>query len=307
MGLDINSIKLLLYAKSLGVDFSSVITIGRQSLNLGQSDLIFQLNNFGYKITESEVSNFFNVSAGYAEHFLKYIGAKEVHSLDYSDYEGATHIHDMNTSISDNLKGKYSVVIDGGSLEHIFNFPVAIKNCMEMVHLGGHFIGVTPTNNFMGHGFYQFSPELYFSIFSMDNGYKLKKMIVYEDKRSARYYSVKNPTEIKKRVTLTNSVPAYLNVIAWKIKECAVLEKYPQQSDYVQSWNVNYYDKNDNIGKLISPSRHNKILNWLIKSLPASVKWRVVENIVWFNRFKNPFHETIYEPINPSESKSSHI
>ena len=69
------------------------------------------------------------------------------------------------------LKNKYTLVIDGGCLEHIFNFPVAIKNCMEMLQEGGHFIGITPANNLMGHGFYQFSPELYFRIFSKENGF----------------------------------------------------------------------------------------------------------------------------------------
>jgi len=42
------------------------------------------------------------------------------------------------------------VVIDSGSLEHIYNFPVAIANCMKMVKVGGSFFIFNMANNHMG-------------------------------------------------------------------------------------------------------------------------------------------------------------
>ena len=111
-------------------------------------------------------------SGGYAEEFLKRLGAKETISIDASAYEGASLVHDMNLPIGDDLKRRFSVVIDGGTLEHVFNFPVAIKNCMQMVDVGGHFFVHTMANNFMGHGFYQFSPELFYRVFSPENGFR---------------------------------------------------------------------------------------------------------------------------------------
>ena len=51
---------------------------------------------------------------------------------------------------------------------------------MEMVKRGGHFIGVTTLNNFCGHGFYQFSPELYYRVFAPGNGFEVVKMYVCE-------------------------------------------------------------------------------------------------------------------------------
>ena len=65
----------------------------------------------------------------------------------------------MNTPIYGSLKNRFSALLDAGTIEHVFNFPQAIRNCMEMVKVGGHFIQVTVANNFIGHGFYQFSPE----------------------------------------------------------------------------------------------------------------------------------------------------
>ena len=95
----------------------------------------------------------------------------------------------MNKEVPPSLKGQYSMVLDGGTLEHVFNFPVAIKNCMEMLRVGGHYIGITPTNNFMGHGFYQFSPELYCSIFTRENGFELVSVVAFEDTARAAWYS----------------------------------------------------------------------------------------------------------------------
>ena len=54
----------------------------------------------------------------------------------------------------------------------IFNFPVAIRNLMRMAKVGGQVFLTTPANNFCGHGFYQFSPELAYRIFALENGFE---------------------------------------------------------------------------------------------------------------------------------------
>ncbi len=147
----------------------------------------------------------------------------------------------MNQLISPEAKEQYSVVLDGGSLEHIFNFPVAIKNCMEMLEIGGHYLGITPANNFAGHGFYQFSPEMYFSVFSNQNGFEIISLTAFEDRPDAPWFLVKNPEEIKKRVLLTNDQPVYLLVVAKRVAKKIVFETLPQQSDYLSTW------KNDEV------------------------------------------------------------
>ncbi len=46
--------------------------------------------------------------------------------------------------------------------------------------LGGHFISVTFANNFLGHGFHQFSPELYFRVFCPANGFEVESLMLCE-------------------------------------------------------------------------------------------------------------------------------
>src|SRR6185369_5889372 len=119
-----------------------------------------------------------------------------------------------NEPIADQFKNKYSLVIDGGSLEHVFNFPVAISNCMQMVKANGHFISVTPANNNFGHGFYQFSPELFYRVLNSENGFKVKSMYYYDNKFSKNWMSVVDPDKVKKRGYLVNSTPTMLILLA---------------------------------------------------------------------------------------------
>ena len=113
---------------------------------------------------------------------------------------------------------------------------------MEMVRVGGYYLGITPANNFMGHGFYQFSPELFFGIFTRSNGYELDCLIAFEDSPNAEWYLVKSPVSINGRVTLTNSKPVYLLIVAKRIEDIEPFQSMPQQSDYVSTWNLNNSD-----------------------------------------------------------------
>ena len=76
--------------------------------------------------------------------FLEFLGAEEVSSMDFSDYEQSELVHDLNEPIPSEWRGRYDFVLDGGTLEHVFNFPCAIRNAMELVAVGGHFYGEQP-------------------------------------------------------------------------------------------------------------------------------------------------------------------
>jgi len=237
MAFDFHAVKGLLFSKKSGVDYRNTATIGRQQIVLALQASRNLFNSFNISITKSELNSIISNSNGYGESILRILGAEKICSIDASSYEGASYIHDMNIPIPGHLKNKFTVVIDGGCLEHIFNFPMAIKNCMEMVQEGGHFIGITPTNNFMGHGFYQFSPELFFRIFSKDNGFAIIKVFAFESFAGASWYEVIDPAIIQERVGLRNLRPILLFILAKKLKNESIFAHYPQQSDYVLLWN----------------------------------------------------------------------
>lgn len=227
MGIEYNALRAIHKAKLAGASLERTATIGRQGQHIDPRKVSFlNLKENDVKTLDTEI---------YADKLLKVIGSKTVDSFDFSKYEDATFIHDMNTPIEDVYKNKYSLVFDGGSLEHVFNFPIAIKNCMEMVNIGGYFISVTVCNNFSGHGFYQFSPELFFRIFTQENGYNLEGIYISENNQ---WYKVKDPATIKSRVTFRNNQETYIIVITKKIANTNIFTTTPQQSDYVTCWNT---------------------------------------------------------------------
>lgn len=233
MGLDLNGTKFLLYARNRGVSFTETAMVGRQDLLVSPEVLNERLAAFNF---DASAERLLAEGGGYSEPFLRALGAEEIVSFDASDYEGASVVHDFNRPIPEEFKGRFSAVIDGGTLEHVFNYPVAIKNCMEMVRVGGHFLSITPANNHLGHGFYQFSPELFYRIFTPQNGFEIVQMMIYEEALNCDWYEVADPDAVKERVVLVNDEPSVLLVIAKKVAEADIFSAPPQQSDYSAVW-----------------------------------------------------------------------
>jgi hypothetical protein len=182
---------------------------------------------------------------GYAEGFFSLLGAREVVSLDASDFEGASFIHDLNEPLPQSHKGQYDLVFDGGTLEHIFNFPVALRNAMEAVKVGGHLLLHTPANNYCGHGFYQLSPELFYRALSECNGFKVERMIVFAPFPGSQWYEVVDPAQVGWRVEIAHDPHrVLLLVLAKRTHEAEIFKIMPQQSDYVVSWRSSRFREN---------------------------------------------------------------
>lgn len=241
MGLDNASVKFCCAAKSSGVDFRNSLFIGRQSLSPDEDVLqrVFAVQGIDARASELLANH------RYGEEFFSLLGATDVKSLDYSNYEDATFIHDLNSPVPEELKGKFSVVYDGGTIEHVFNVPQALKNCMEMVEVGGHFLQVNAANNYMGHGFWQFSPELLFRVFSPVNGFKTEAVLLHEVAPRGRWYSVKDPDSVHSRVVLCNRKPTYILTIAKKVSTAEVFRTTPMQSDYSKLWEESALERAD--------------------------------------------------------------
>ena len=232
MGLDSPSVIFLSGAKSHGVDFTKTVTIGRQSFWPDPSALqrVFAAQGIALGATDFVKDNPFG------ERFYTLLGAKEIVSIDYSSYEQATLIHDLNRPIPDDWRESATAVHDGGVLEHVFHVTQAFKNCMELVRVGGHFIQVNAANNYLGHGFWQFSPELLFRIFAPANGFEIETVLMHEVTPNGAWYRVTDPDKMRTRVELCNSRPTYILTIAKRIARTEIFATPPLQSDYAPMW-----------------------------------------------------------------------
>ncbi len=167
---------------------------------------------------------------------LAELGAREIDVLDASDYDGAGMIHDLNEPVPDGWKERYDLVYDGGTIEHIFNLPIALRNCMEMVRPGGHLLLTSPANNYFGHGFYQLSPIFFYQALSEANGFRVERMIAVENGEGGRCYEVADPRQAGGRGELINDRPVLLAVQARRQAVVPIFRRMPSQCDYEEMW-----------------------------------------------------------------------
>ena len=223
MGIDVHALNFLQHAikkKRLG----DTMTIGRQGLH----------------VTEAEVKEFVMLNPDYRTHpyceelLIEYFGATKVESIDNSDYEKATHIHNMNSPLPKHLCQSFDTVIDGGCLEHVYNAPQALANCSLLCKPGGQIIHILPANNFCGHGFWQFSPELFFSLYSTKNGYAETEVFLADLSDTSRWFPVQEPKN-GKRVNVASSTELYV-LVRTVLQTTSFSHSEVQQSDYAYEW-----------------------------------------------------------------------
>jgi SAM-dependent methyltransferase len=235
VGIDIHNLNLLAHAQDLGASFERTLAIGRQALFIEAFEL--EQHRALRRLPPLNEPALAPGQPRYFEPLLEqWLGARVADAVDASPYEGARLIHDMNLAWpGDSAElGSYDAVLDFGCLEHVFNFPVAWRNCVDLCRVGGHVLHSLPANNLTGHGFYQFSPELFFNLYQESNGFEMRGLYFAIKADGRHWWAVADPMTVKRRVTLRNSHEVYMLVIARKLRETGPLPA-PQQSDYAQA------------------------------------------------------------------------
>jgi hypothetical protein len=234
MGLDLACLGLLAFARATGADFSRVATIGRQGLEV-RNDAIA---DFFLARGRRDLAGRWRERAPekYCEGLLQgAFGAKEVVSYDASNYEQANVIHDMNRPIAP-TRG-FSMVLDFGTLEHVFNVANAFDNVAALCAEGGRILHALPGNNLSGHGFYQYSPEFFFQLYAQARGYADTRVFASVAGDDAHWYEIQPPHALGRRVNLTSRRAFYLLAITRKVRHAVPLAQQPvQQSDYEALW-----------------------------------------------------------------------
>lgn len=224
MGVERFTAEFLAWCRTQGVDFRDALTLGRQDFDVVSRDL--SALGIPTHLDQSRT----------AEPFFAELGATTTASIDASPFEGATITHDLARPLPAELVGRFTVVFDGGTLEHIFDFPRALENALSAVTPGGHFITVGPTNNDAGHGMYQFSPELWFRALGQSSGFRVRRVLLREMRGlCTQWWDVRDPADVGSRPMFTSAHPAQLYVLAERVDASSVAVEVAQ-SDYAAAW-----------------------------------------------------------------------
>jgi hypothetical protein len=195
-----------------------VLTIGRQSLDVDQK---FLRSKLGKPVEPS----------AYCEPVFLALGAASVNSLDVSDYESATIVLDLGKPCCFNQR--FDTIVDGGSLEHIFDAATAFRNLVDLCEIGGRIMHILPVNNLNGHGFWQFSSDLIHSLYCGRNGFSDTK-VYYASSIDPRTWYEMPVAKPGVRVEIVSIEPIILLSVTRKIVDVAEIEV--SQPFYAPAW-----------------------------------------------------------------------
>ena len=230
MGLTFHEYKFL-EEVSKKKNFGNVLTLGKQEIILTNEDKK-RLNLF-----EKDYVNDEYIDKLLVDKFK----ANSVKSVDNSSFEGADIIHDMNKPI-ENLNEKFDTIIDFGTSEHIFNVVENLSNISKFCKNDGIILHSLPANNNCAHGFWQFSPELFFSLYSENNGFSDTEIFVFNTHNKYEWWKVEKQ-KLGERLEISSDAPLY--VLVKTIKKSETQNKDVQQSDYIDRWNENSINHKD--------------------------------------------------------------
>ena len=231
MGIDTYTLEFLKYCSSKN-EVKNILTLGRQGMAISKNHLKKQLN-----LTEEE-ANLYYKNEFCEQLLIEKFGVSSVKSIDNSSYQCADIIHDLNHPLTKEKQGlsQFDTILDVGTLEHIFNIPQALMNISNLCQKDGQIIHHLPADGFSGHGFYQFSPELFLSYYSPSRGYKDTEIfyINSHDKFNWNtWYKVNKPSS-GNRVELSNFLTnKSLGILVRTIKTISNSNENIQQSDYL--------------------------------------------------------------------------
>lgn len=217
MGIDLHTFRMM---QGLAAErpLGAVLTIGRQSVDFDTAEL-------GAPPAD-------RAEAQYCEWVLRALGASEAASLDISDYEGATHIGDLGTPLE--LPRTYDTIVDAGSLEHVFDVATAFRNLIGFTAIGGRIVHALPVNNLSGHGFWQFSSDLIYALYSAENGFADTR-VFYASSINTGEWRLVPPPGSGTRTELVSLEPVIL--LSVTTKRSAVVALRVVQPFYDTAWN----------------------------------------------------------------------
>lgn len=249
MGISQGPLKMLMREGIRRHFAGSVLTLARQQIYVTNERLIKIAIEMNYTLSKFEDSsrtstkNKHGLAKPISDVALFHsLGFSEVKSLDYSDYEGANEIFDLNSrELPEHLEGAFDVVLDPGTIEHVFHLPNTLKNIFKMIPVGGRIIHISPSSNHIDHGFYMFSPTLFFDYYR-SNRFEINTFNIIK-------YSQNHDTE---PWLIYDYMPGCLDPISFgglddgmygilcivtKSKDSSY-DVIPQQGSYVKTWNL---------------------------------------------------------------------
>jgi hypothetical protein len=158
---------------------------------------------------------------------------------------------------------------DSGSLEHVFDLASAFRNTINLCKIGGRIIHFLPANNLNGHGFWQFSSDLLYSIYSEENGF-LETAVYYASSLDPSFWYNVPVAKPGVRIEIVSLEPIILLSVTRKVRDVESISV--MQPFYAPTWNPENASRTRTAAKNAPRvknivrrvlARHGRLRNWI--------------------------------------------
>ena len=201
MGLSATGIKYIIKCSKKYDIKGPVLTLGNQDIYATEQDIMRWLKDEELPIkkpavikrsTSSTIPKINPQAKNYinAETFFEFMGIPscQYYDIDKFDFDHPRVVHDLEKPIDKRFHNFFNLIIDSGTMEHIFDIKSVMDNIVHITNLGGYVLQFIPAQNSLNHGFYQFSPTFFYDFYTA-NGFEIVESHIIEQRGNiARFH-----------------------------------------------------------------------------------------------------------------------
>jgi SAM-dependent methyltransferase len=226
----------------------SVVTLGVQDLLFDTHRLFDIARRADYASPQLQLVASAPATPATDRQLFQALGFSEVVRTDVDAFQGADFLLDLNCADGppDAYRERFDCVLDSGTLEHVFHVPNALKNIFLLLKAGGRVIHFSPTNNYVDHGFYSFSPT-FFVDFYTENNFIIDRCVLVSHTRNVEgeeWIAGEYRPGALDHVSFGGlDDRLYLTFLVATKTEKSTFERLPQQGTYRRVWEDGSYEK----------------------------------------------------------------
>jgi hypothetical protein len=179
MGFALQMIELLLKDHLVRPLEGPLLTLGRQTVIGTHEQVLAIFNLVGVKPAPLPASMAVGTTV-FPDQLLFARMGLESKTLDLSGFESPDIIQDLNEPIAESQHGQFKTVIDGGTIEHIFDLRAGFTNIVDLLAPEGRVIHISPVNNYVNHGFWQLCPTSFFDFYEANGFTDLQALMIVQ-------------------------------------------------------------------------------------------------------------------------------
>jgi SAM-dependent methyltransferase len=220
-----------------------VVFIGRQTTYFTADELAAMLRGYGHRVDAAAMEIDRSTTNRQQGHegkelvtdrsiFLA-LGIASIRALDVSDYEGAEIVHDLNEPLPPHLHGCADFVVDGSTLDNVFDPATCLRNMAALLRPGGRLLTINAYTT-QQTAYTLCSPPWYFDYF-VENGFADCRVYVIVARRSRKNAFWLDPAYIDRARGGTLGFSARGNVFIVALAErgaTSTIDKSPVQQPY---------------------------------------------------------------------------